>query len=277
MINETCQRPGGPAVCVGATLNKIWRVDADQTYNVTKPYHWLDGLLAVRTISGEGIMEIESHAPFHLLADGVILVEMNKIKAYRTAGDRWNFWWFEFDLLGPLHFPLHTTLNVPADPREQQDLQDCYDGLPSHSFPARALASSVFATLLYRWTSHWHHASNDPKSVASIVARTAERMRKNMSRPSSIEELAQVEQMGVRWFRKLFVQHTGIGPKQYYNALRLDTAAELLRMGGSNITQISEKLGFSSPFHLSRAFRKRFGTPPSLYVSRNNMEIDPQK
>ena len=86
-----------------------------------------------------------------------------------------------------------------------------------------------------------------------------------MSQPVSVSKLARQAGMSERWFRSIFREITGQSPKEYYDILRLDTAAELLRMGRANVTQIAQRLGFSSPFHLSRAFKTRHGLSPSVY------------
>ena len=97
------------------------------------------------------------------------------------------------------------------------------------------------------------------------VDRAVERMRADFAQPVNISELARQAGMSERWFRRIFHEVTGLGPKEYYDALRLDAAAELLQMGQASVAQIAEKLGFSSPFHLSRAFKARHNQSPAAY------------
>ena len=52
----------------------------------------------------------------------------------------------------------------------------------------------------------------------------------------------------------------------YINSLKIKEAKKLLREGEYNLTEISQKLGFSSVHYFSRMFKKRQGVSPSEYV-----------
>ena len=52
----------------------------------------------------------------------------------------------------------------------------------------------------------------------------------------------------------------------YINHLKIKEAKKLLREGNYNLTEISQKLGFSSVHYFSRMFKKRQGISPSEYV-----------
>ena len=47
--------------------------------------------------------------------------------------------------------------------------------------------------------------------------------------------------------------------------IRLRRAAELLREGRMNVTEISNATGFSSVSYFSRCFRTMFGVPPTQF------------
>jgi transcriptional regulator GlxA family with amidase domain len=71
--------------------------------------------------------------------------------------------------------------------------------------------------------------------------------------------------MGERAFRSAFQAVMDWSPKRYFDRLRLEKAAELLRQNRYSIAEIADLLGYSSPFHFSRAFRELFGVPPSTF------------
>ena len=66
-------------------------------------------------------------------------------------------------------------------------------------------------------------------------------------------------------FRQVFAALTGQAPKRFYDGLRLEYGRGLLRLGIHKVADVAERLGFSSPFHFSRAFKKHFGKPPSEF------------
>lgn len=59
-----------------------------------------------------------------------------------------------------------------------------------------------------------------------------------------------------------------------YNAqICIDKAIGMMRHSSLNVSEISDRLGFTNPFYFSRVFRKVIGCPPSAYMSsiyRNN-------
>jgi AraC-like DNA-binding protein len=66
-------------------------------------------------------------------------------------------------------------------------------------------------------------------------------------------------------FRRAFRQHTGFAPWQYMLHLRLAQARRLLASPDATIEDAAGRLGFSSAFHLSAAFKRTFGLAPSRW------------
>ena len=92
-------------------------------------------------------------------------------------------------------------------------------------------------------------------------------MRRSLGQPISIPSLAAHVGMSERAFRNAFQSVMDWSPKRYFDRLRLEKAAEILRQNRYSIGEIADQLGYSSPFHFSRAFRELFGLPPSTYAA----------
>ena len=71
------------------------------------------------------------------------------------------------------------------------------------------------------------------------------------------------------YFRKLFTKHFGISPKQYIIELRIQKAKQLLAEDAMSVSVISEKCGFSTPYHFCRLFKQHTGITPSEYRKDN--------
>ena len=71
------------------------------------------------------------------------------------------------------------------------------------------------------------------------------------------------------YFRKLFTKHFGISPKQFIIDLRIQKAKQLLAEGALSNYAISEKCGFSNPYHFCRLFKQHTGISPSEYRKAN--------
>jgi transcriptional regulator GlxA family with amidase domain len=60
----------------------------------------------------------------------------------------------------------------------------------------------------------------------------------------------------------MFRKFTGFAPWQYVEHMRLANARHCLATSDDSLTVLADRLGFSSPFHLSMSFRKKFGISP---------------
>ena len=69
---------------------------------------------------------------------------------------------------------------------------------------------------------------------------------------------------------KIFHAQTGISLNQYFISKKMEIASELLEKGES-VTEISNKLQYSSIHAFSRAYKKHFNLPPS-HAKRENTE-----
>ena len=67
-----------------------------------------------------------------------------------------------------------------------------------------------------------------------------------------------------RTFQREIKMDTGYSFKQLQLIVRLEVAQELFAEG-YNVNQVADLLSFSSPAHLSRAFKEEFGITPSKY------------
>ncbi len=59
---------------------------------------------------------------------------------------------------------------------------------------------------------------------------------------------------------------TGTNPNLFFKTYRLNRAAELLREGRLNISEVADRTGFSTLSHFSTSFKEQFGVSPSKYA-----------
>lgn len=58
---------------------------------------------------------------------------------------------------------------------------------------------------------------------------------------------------------------TGETPAVFFRSYKLNRAAELIKEGKYNISEVADLTGFSSLSHFSTSFKKQFGVSPSEY------------
>lgn len=87
----------------------------------------------------------------------------------------------------------------------------------------------------------------------------------HLDRPVRIGELAELGSVSVWYFTKTFQALYGEGPQAASTRLRLAHAARLLRGSRLSVSEAGAACGFENNCSFSRAFRARFGMPPSRY------------
>ncbi len=58
---------------------------------------------------------------------------------------------------------------------------------------------------------------------------------------------------------------TGENPNSFFRKYKLNRAAQLLREGRYNISEVADITGFASLSHFSTSFKKQFGVAPSSF------------
>ncbi|HEY3378472.1 MAG TPA: AraC family transcriptional regulator [Armatimonadota bacterium] len=257
----------GKAGCQGMTLRCIWHVDSDPSYQVRGMRMHDPGLVAIRTLDGHGRVEISDAGQFELTADTVFFTDLAHVRHYGTAGKRWHFYWYEFVRDRGMNVPVYQVLPVTPTPWERLSITGAYAQLALPDAAVHVAASALFTALLYHWlvVSQQHIALT---SSRKIVNQAIHQMQQTWETPLSIEELARACGISSRWLRQAFIAEFGMPPKQYFMQLRMRQAASVLQMGLGSIRELSDQLGFSSPFHFSRAFKLFFGCSPSHYTKR---------
>ena len=81
----------------------------------------------------------------------------------------------------------------------------------------------------------------------------------------TVERLAELANCSVFHFSRLFKNTTSRSPYQYVLAYKAERAKVWLRSLNLPITEIAYRLGFSSPGHFDRFFRKQTGCSPRTY------------
>jgi AraC-like DNA-binding protein len=97
------------------------------------------------------------------------------------------------------------------------------------------------------------------------VCRLVCHMEENIERALTVEDLAAIVNLSPSRVKAIFKEHKGCGIIDYFIDLKLQKAAELIKNNQDTITQISDRLGFSSVSYFSRLFKRRMGIAPLEY------------
>jgi AraC-like DNA-binding protein len=117
-------------------------------------------------------------------------------------------------------------------------------------------------------------AGEQPKPSSSIktrsdndlVDRIIRYMEEHLGDSLSFSEICRFSAQSATNLKTIFKSVTGLGVMEYYRKLKIDQAKILLRESNGNITQIADRLGYTSVQYFSRHFKQATGMTPREYT-----------
>ncbi|QJB55580.1 GlxA family transcriptional regulator [Pseudodesulfovibrio sp. zrk46] len=86
--------------------------------------------------------------------------------------------------------------------------------------------------------------------------------------PLTIDEMAEIAELGTRTFLRRFKRATGQTPLSYLQQLRIESARHLLEVSTKNIEEITGLTGYADSSSFRRLFKEKTGLTPKEYRSR---------
>lgn len=105
------------------------------------------------------------------------------------------------------------------------------------------------------------------RSGSSQVALAARWLRDHFDQPLSVERLARQHRMSPSVFYLRFKQMTAMSPLQFQKQLRLQEARRLIQSDAFSAAEAGTRVGYDSPSHFSRDYRRFFGEPPRRHAA----------
>ncbi|MEM1299643.1 MAG: GlxA family transcriptional regulator [Pseudomonadota bacterium] len=101
------------------------------------------------------------------------------------------------------------------------------------------------------------------RAVPATVRAAIRSMEAHLEEPLTIPEIADEAGLSQRQLNRLFTRHLGKTTALYYRDIRLDRARGLVTQTEMPLTEVAIASGFRSQTNFTRAYRERFGLPPS--------------
>lgn len=174
------------------------------------------------------------------------------------------------------HIPiiLLTALNSPE--KHLEGIEAGADAYIAKPFSIKLLLARAFRLIEQREKLRDKFSSEPGVMRAAMCATDREKefvdrleaiVEKNLSKPDlSVDEFAQLMNLGRTMFYRKLRAVTGYSPNEYLRIVRMKKAAELL-LSDENLTvaEVSYKVGINDPFYFSKCFKNQFGISPSVY------------
>ncbi len=98
-------------------------------------------------------------------------------------------------------------------------------------------------------------------------------IRKNLSKPLSIQELSRKAYMSESHFHRIFKNEIGLSPIDFINNERIKLATRLLSNPSIKIKEVYRECGFDSRSYFNRMFRRKQNLSPTEYQSQFTKEV----
>ena len=147
-----------------------------------------------------------------------------------------------------------------------QQLMDCYDAKQKgYMYKCTALLSEIMALMQIDFVE-------EREKVSPLITEACEYMHSHyFENDCTVEKLAKMSNVSAVYFRKLFKEKFGIGPKKYLNTLRMEHAARLLAQTHLSVSQVAEQSGFNDSKHFASMFKEIYKTTPTKFRSEDSL------
>jgi AraC-like DNA-binding protein len=104
--------------------------------------------------------------------------------------------------------------------------------------------------------------------VCPEMARAVERIREQYADSIELDLLARLSGMSLRSFQRRFKSVFHVSPMEYLRQFRAGRACQMLVESNATVATIAAECGYCDHSHLTREFRRLFGTRPGHYRKR---------
>ncbi|MGW5156954.1 cupin domain-containing protein [Nonomuraea wenchangensis] len=192
-------------------------------------------------------------------------------------------YWLDCSRMHPLMTELPEIVHLPSRVGTHLELRAAIDLLAGELDEARpgscvALPNLLDLLLVYMiraWMTEttsgaWPSALGDSVTAAALRA-----MHSHPAAPWSIDRLAAEAGVSRPTLARRFTTLVGRPPMAYLTWWRVILAATLLRDTKETLAAIADRVGYGSPYALSHAFQREFGTTPGRYREATNRRATP--
>ncbi|MEU1299447.1 AraC family transcriptional regulator [Streptomyces shenzhenensis] len=182
-------------------------------------------------------------------------------------------YWLDCSRLHPLLTELPEVVHLPSRVGSHLELRAAIDLLagelderrPGSCIALPSLLDLLLVYIIRSWMTEatsgaWPRVLGDPVTAAALRA-----MHTNPAAPWSNDRLAAEAGVSRPTLARRFTTLVGRPPMAYLTWWRLILAATLLRDTSDTLATVAGRVGYGSPYALSHAFEREFGTTPGRY------------
>lgn len=172
--------------------------------------------------------------------------------------------WKESDAIDPVRLTNAPEFNGPLFLDSMQMLEPYFRELSNEHKSPRILQDALRASLMQSvLLLIWRRLlSGNAKRPRSLVDDVIDYVHQNYTTHLTNEEIGRHFNYHPNYINRIIRQRTGKSLHQYVLSCRVSHALELLRTTDISVTEVAEKVGFSSVKHFSQTFKATYGYSP---------------
>lgn len=250
----------------GITLLALWNTLADCNYHVVWPKDRLRPLIegsviALYTKQGHGEVELKSGEVIQLEGSTVIFLHPTDIHSYQCKGLIWEVFLMEFIPNGAINLIYNHLITLINNEYFHKEMTDIVALFQKEDSAYRHLATASLTKTIYHWLTLSKVKEKDKslKKVQDVITQ----IHLNITKKWTVKEMSALAGCSEQNLRKQFLKYTHQTPKEYYLNTRLHASKLLIKYKNYTVNQAASELNFYDAFHFSKAFKNKFGYPPS--------------
>jgi AraC-like DNA-binding protein len=232
----------------------------------------LEALQIVLIVSGSGTFEMSGGGAKPLVSDSVFAILPRTWHRYRpNVATGWVESWVEVqgpviaELLRKGVFSKESVVRSGAMAAGLDAALEALHAIARDAGPGFNPELSAHAlAVVAAWRRIGMIQEEQPQARRAVVA-AEQYLADHFSEPVNVQALSKKLGMAYSHFRREFQHHTGFAPWRYVLHLRLSRARRMLASSQSTLEDIAARLGFSSAFHFSAAFKRTYGVSPNQW------------
>lgn len=166
-----------------------------------------------------------------------------------------------------IHFKYNTTIQYGLNLVVEALLDEANHQRQGKNLLLHRLADILFVQVLRAWliepyhqTTGWLGGLRHPQIALALSAIHAD-----PADEWTVEKLAVIAMMSRSAFAAKFTELVGIPPLTYVTYWRMQLATTMLKDERLSVSQIAEKVGYTSDIAFHKAFKRQFGYTPAMY------------
>ena len=221
---------------------------------------------------GRGIFENKMTRAIKLEAGSIFLLHPGVWHRYRPLKSvGWDEYWIGFDgeiatrIMGEFFPPTKAVIPIGYDQQLLDVIRSVHDLMQDApaGYQQVMAARTIEALALIR--SRAMSFSDLDRKVSRKIQQARYYLLEHSAEDIDMDDLA--KQLGLSYsrFRAMFKDHTGVAPHQYQLDIRMNKARDLLLHSDISVSEVADRVGFSTAYYFSRLFKKRNNCSPSAF------------